>query len=81
MMAAVSPASAVKGENAAAAATSLIVAAFTPQRWLFPCLLPHFMAQNSQFGGASRVCRHAIRRQIRHFRHNLTLLFPSHIVI
>jgi hypothetical protein len=30
------------GENAAAAPTSCIVAAFTPIRWLFSCLPPHF---------------------------------------
>lgn len=51
-------------EIRAAAPSSLIVAAFTPQRWLLLCLPPLLVAQNSQVGGESRPCRRALRRQI-----------------
>jgi hypothetical protein len=51
------------GENVAAAPTSLIVAAFATQRWLLPCFMPHFVAQNSQYGGCSRASRRSQRRQ------------------
>jgi len=33
-----------KGDNAAAAPPSRIVAAIAPLRWLFPCLLPPIVA-------------------------------------
>jgi hypothetical protein len=49
---------------AAAAPRSLIVAAFVPIRWLFLCLPPLVVAQNSHIGGASRLCRRALRRQV-----------------
>src|SRR5687768_16574102 len=49
---------------AAAAPSSLIVAACTPQRWLLPCLPPLGEAQKSQSGGASRAFRRSLRRQV-----------------
>jgi hypothetical protein len=52
----------------AAAPCSRIVAAFTPQRWLFPCLPPSYVAQNSQFGGAFPHCRRSFRRQFSQLR-------------
>jgi hypothetical protein len=52
---------------AAAAPASRVVAAFTPLRWLFPCLLPLVVAQKSQIGGCSRLCRRTIRQQIGEF--------------
>src|SRR5688572_8659903 len=50
-------------DYAAAAPTSLIVAAFVPIRWLLPCLPPLIVAQSSQSGGCSRAYRRVIRRQ------------------
>jgi hypothetical protein len=63
---------------ATAAPASLIVAAFMPQWWLLPCFPPRSVAQKSQFGGASPVCRRSLRRQ---FRHNWQLLAHNNIRI
>src|SRR5690349_19187516 len=61
--AAVSGAAADKGENAAAALPSAVVAAHAPIRWLLSCPPPFIVAQNSQFSGCSRACRRSLRRQ------------------
>jgi hypothetical protein len=54
---------------AASAPTSLIVAALASLRWLLLSFPPNFVAQNSQYGGASPVSRRTPRRQFRQPRH------------
>jgi hypothetical protein len=65
---------------ATAASSSLIVAAFAPQRWLLPCLPPIFVARNSHRSATFPYSRRLLRRQSGEFTAFLPTI-PTYVLL